>query len=308
MAAGATVAAMVTVDECRSLEARATERSSSSGRSASGSSTSPTTRCSRARAAAPPSRRSRTGWRWPRRASRCSTSAPSPPAAGRRSPPEEEAAQLVPAIEGLVERGRACRSRPTPSRPRSPRAALRRRARSPINDICGGRRSGALRARAPRPAAGWCSCTSRDRPARTATRPRYEDPVEHLQRWFARAARGRGGARRRRGADRARPRARLRPRRRRRPRDPAPAATSCARSAGRCTSRSRARTCSARCSPAPGRSACPPSEREWATAAATALAVAERRRHPAPPRPQRPAGDADRGRDPLSGRAAVADG
>ena len=52
------------------------------------------------------------------------------------------------------------------------------------------------------------------------------------------------------------------------------ASASCASSAGRCSSPSRARTSSARSWPAPGRIGPPPRDREWATAAATALAVA----------------------------------
>ena len=50
---------------------------------------------------------------------------------------------------------------------------------------------------------------------------------------------------------------------------------SCARSACRSTSRSRARTSSAPCWPGPGRSGCRPGEREWGTVAAVALAVRE---------------------------------
>ena len=53
------------------------------------------------------------------------------------------------------------------------------------------------------------------------------------------------------------------------------ASASCATSAVRCSSPCRARTSSARCWRAPGRAGPPAAEREWATAAATALAVAE---------------------------------
>ena len=53
------------------------------------------------------------------RASRCSTSARSPRAAGRRSRPRTRPRALVPAIEGLAARAGRAGLAPTPSRPRS---------------------------------------------------------------------------------------------------------------------------------------------------------------------------------------------
>ena len=50
---------------------------------------------------------------------------------------EDEAAALVPAIEGLRRRGRACRSRPTPSRSRW-RGGRSTAGAAAVNDISGG--------------------------------------------------------------------------------------------------------------------------------------------------------------------------
>ena len=210
--------------------------------------------------------------------------------AARSGPPvpaEEEAAALVPAIEGLAG-ARACRSRPTPSRPRSRARALggrrggdQRHLRRLGGDVRAGRRDAA---------AATCSCTSRGRRGSTGRRRDYDDSVDHLRALVRGADRARpcalGVAR---GADRDRPRTRLRPQRR------ATTSRSCAGSASSrelglplYVSLSRKDFLGARRSPAPGRSGCRRGEREWATVAAAAtLAVARRRRHPAPPRPQR---------------------
>ena len=162
---------------------------------------------------------------------------------------------------------------PTPSQPEVARRALDAGAAA-INDISGGadpemldlvaERGLRLRADAHRgPAA------RRPRAARLT-----DDPVAHLKRWFAGADRGGAGARRGRGADRARPGPRLRPLGRRRPRDPAaPRRAARARPAAvrRPLAQGLPRRGARRLLGGPRRR---PTEREWATAAATALAVA----------------------------------
>ena len=104
--------------------------------------------------------------------------------------------------------------------------------------------------------------------------PAYGDAVEHLKRWFAErieaAIARRGGPRSRSPSTRA---STSTSRSTTTSRSCAGSA-SCASSAGRCSCRSRARTSSARCSPAPGSARLGPDEREGATAAATALAAA----------------------------------
>ena len=110
------------------------------------------------------------------------------------------------------------------------------------------------------------------RPREDRGPPRFDDPVEHLKSWFAERieAAGERGSMPSSSCS-------------------TPASTSisgwptaskscavwasCESSGARSTSASRARTCSARCSPARGRGGCPPERREWATCAATALAV-----------------------------------
>ena len=214
-------------------------------RSRPGSSTSPTTRSSRARAAARPSGRSPTAWRWSRPGfDLLDVGARRRPAAARRSRGRGEAARAGPGDRGRWRRGagRAGRS-PTPSRPRSRGARARRRGRGDQRhlrrlgrDARAGRRARLrLRADAHRgPAAG--------RPPAARVRRRRRPPRSA---WFAeRIERGRG-ARRRRGADRDRPRARLRPQHATTTSRSCAGSASCARSGARCSSRSRARTSSA---------------------------------------------------------------
>ena len=74
--------------------------------------------------------------RWPRRASRCSTSAPWRRAAGRRCRPRRRPSGWSPRSRASP-RAPSCRSRPTPSPPRSPARALEAGAVA-INDIGGG--------------------------------------------------------------------------------------------------------------------------------------------------------------------------
>ena len=175
--------------------------------------------------------------------------------AARSGPPvsaDEEAARLVPAVEGLARRAgvpvtadtfrprsRAGRSTPAPRRSTTSPAAPTRDARP------GGRAR----------AAATCSCTSRARRASIASRRAYGDPVAHLKRWF--------GERIQAALEQlAWPRSRSRS-------IPASTSTSrstttsrscgasvsCASSAGRCSWRCRARTSSGRCWRAPGRAA-----------------------------------------------------
>ena len=236
-------------------------------------------------------------WLWPRRASTCSTWAPWRPAAARRCRPRRRP-------RGWSRRSRAwpsarpCRSRPTPSRPRSLARRWRRRRRDQRHRR---RRRGDARAgRGDRlrpgdhayrgPAAGGPASAALRRPGRPPAR------------WFAGRIEAAAGTGRRGGADRARPGARLRPQPERRPRGPAPAR----RAQG-------ARPPAVRVALAQGlprRAAggilgehgCPPANREWATAAAAALAVVAGadllRLHDT----ERPAGHADR-RPPSTRRA-----
>ena len=195
----------------------------------------------------------RRGARWPRRASTCSTSAPSRRAAARRCPPRGGGRAAGARDRGPGASGPACRSRPTPSRPRSPRRALDAGAVA-INDISGAR-DGDVRAgrrQRLRLVLMHIEGPPREDRARAALR-RPRRPPEGLVR---RADRG--------GAPRAgSPRSRSRSTPASTSTSASPTASrscagsaSCASSAARSTSRSPARTCSARCSPAPGRSGC----------------------------------------------------
>ena len=213
------------------------------------------TRCSRARAAGRPSRRSPTGSRLAdggiRHARR---RAPSRRAAGRRCRPLRRPA-AGPGHRGAGRVGPGCRSRPTPSRPRSRRAAL---AAGAVRDQRHqrGARPRACSISPPRRGCGLVLMHIEGPAARGRGRATFEDPVDHLQGLVRRADRA-AAARRRRSPSRS---------------CSTPGSTStsasatasrccaaspsCASWAGRSTSASPARTCWARCWPGPGRSGC----------------------------------------------------
>ena len=211
-------------------------------------------------------------------------------------PPEEEARRLVPAIEGLAERTGLPISADTFS-PEVARAALAAGAAA-INDIGGG--EDAMLDVAAETGCGLVLMHIEGPPREDRPKPRYDDPVEHLRRWFdgrLEAAAERGVAEEQIALDPGldfdlsladdleilRRLGELGPLGR-------PLYVSLSRKdflgallAGSWEQR------------------LPAADREWATAAATALAVAARRRHPPPARPERAAGDAGRRRDRAAG-------
>ena len=154
--------------------------------------------------------------------------APWPARSGPPVAAEDEAARLVPAVEGLAARAGVPVLADTFSAEVARAGARRRRGRDqrhlgrrgPRPARGRGRRRRGLRADAHRGAAA----------GRTASRPRYARPgraPEGLVRGADRGAVAAGGDRAR--ADRARPRPRLRPLVGRRPRGPASRSASCAR-------------------------------------------------------------------------------
>ena len=216
-----------------------------------GSSTSPSTRCSRGRAAARRSRRSPTGWRWSRPASTCSTSAPWRRKAGRRSRPRTRPRRWCRRSKGWPGAGVPI-SADTFSVEVARRALEAGRGRGQRHlrrlggDVRAGRRERLrLRADAHRGAAAG-------RPARRRLRRRGRPP-EVLVRGESRAGPRALGSRRSRSRSTPDSTSTSAPSRTWRS---CAGSASCARSACRSTSRSRARTSSAPCSPAPGRSGC----------------------------------------------------
>jgi dihydropteroate synthase len=103
--------------------------------------------------------------------------------AARSGPPvsaEEEAARVVPAIEGLAERSELPISADTFS-PEVARRALDAGAVA-INDIAGG--SEAMLDLAAETGCGLVVMQIEGPPREDRETPRYDDPVEHLKRWF----------------------------------------------------------------------------------------------------------------------------
>jgi dihydropteroate synthase len=103
--------------------------------------------------------------------------------AARSGPPvpvEEEAAQLVPAIEGLAERSELPISADTFS-PEVARRALEAGAVA-INDIAGG--SEAMLDLAAETGCGLVVMQIEGPPREDREPPRYDDPVDHLKAWF----------------------------------------------------------------------------------------------------------------------------
>jgi dihydropteroate synthase len=103
--------------------------------------------------------------------------------AARSGPPvpvEEEAAQLVPAIEGLAERSELPISADTFS-PEVARRALEAGAVA-INDIAGG--SEAMLDLAAETGCGLVVMQIEGPPREDREPPRYDDPVDHLKGWF----------------------------------------------------------------------------------------------------------------------------
>ena len=145
----------------------ATGCSTSSRRSAPASSTSPTTRCSRGRAAGRPSARSRTASALAEAGFDMLDVGAVAARSGPPVPAEEEAARLVPAIEGLAARTELPISADTFSAEVARRALDGRRRRDQRHRR---RRGGDARAGRGDRAAAWWSCTSRARRARTARR------------------------------------------------------------------------------------------------------------------------------------------
>ena len=143
--------------------------------------------------------------------------------AARSGPPvaaEDEAAALVPAIEGLAG-GRACRSSADTFSVEVARRALGHRARSAVNDISGG--SDEMFELVAERGCGYVLMHIEGPPRVDRAAREYGDVVEHLSRWFGgrvERAQGLGVSR---GADRDRPGPRLRPDDRAGPRGPAPA-------------------------------------------------------------------------------------
>ena len=261
-----------------------------------GSSTSPTTRSSPARAAAPRSGRSPTDWRWSsagfdlldvgavaaRSGPPVATRPTRRPGWSRRSSGLAAEAGVPGARRHVLARGRARGAR---RRGGGDQRHRRRRAR----DARAGRRARLrLRAHAHRgPAAG--------RPRR---RPHYERrrrAPEASGSPSASSAPLEAGVERR--ADRPRPGARLRPHDRSTASRSCAASASCASSGARCSWRSRARTSSGAMLAGSWEGRLDPDERGPATLAATALAVGGRGRAAAPARRRGAGRDAHRGGD-----------
>jgi dihydropteroate synthase len=115
-----------------------------------------------------------------------------PAAAGPPVPPEEEAARLIPAIEGLVEVGRVPVMADTFT-PQVARKALDAGAAA-INDIGGGRDPAMLELVAEA-GCGLVVMHIEGPPRQQRETRAYEDPIAHLKGWFAERiaeARGRG--------------------------------------------------------------------------------------------------------------------
>jgi len=115
-----------------------------------------------------------------------------PAAAGPPVPPEEEAARLIPAIEGLVEAGRVPVMADTFT-PQVARKALDAGAAA-INDIGGGRDPAMLELVAEA-GCGLVVMHIEGPPRQQREMRAYDDPVAHLKGWFAERideARGRG--------------------------------------------------------------------------------------------------------------------
>jgi dihydropteroate synthase len=105
-----------------------------------------------------------------------------PASAGPPVPPEDEAARLVPAIEGLTEAGRFPVMADT-FVPQVAREALDAGAAA-INDIGGGRDPAMLELVAEA-GCGLVVMHIEGPPRRHRSTPAYDDPVEHLKGWFA---------------------------------------------------------------------------------------------------------------------------
>ena len=148
-------------------------------RSRPGSSTSPPTRCSRARAAGRRSRRSPTGWRWSRPGSTCSTWGRWRHAAGRPSRPRPRRRRWCPAIEGLAGSGV-----PVSADTFSVEVARHALAAGAVavNDISGG--SEEMFELVAESGCGYVLMHI-EGPPRVDRPPReYGDVVEHLKSWF----------------------------------------------------------------------------------------------------------------------------
>lgn len=103
-------------------------------------------------------------------------------AAGPPVPPDEEAARLIPAVEGLTEARRVPVMADT-FVPDVARRALEAGAVA-INDI-GGARDPAMLELVAETGCGLVVMHVEGPPRRDRPVPRYEDPVEHLKQWFA---------------------------------------------------------------------------------------------------------------------------
>ena len=191
--------------------------------------------------------------------------------AARSGPPvaaEEEAAALVPAIEGLAGAG-------VPISADTFSVEVARRAlaagAAAVNDISGG--SDEMFELVAASGCGYVLMHIEGPPRVDRAAPDYDDVVDHLRAWFGgRVERALAALASARSRSRSTPASTSTSAPRRTWRSCAGSASS-ASSGCRSTSRSRARTSSARSSPAPGRSRLPAAEREWGTVAAVALAV-----------------------------------